>query len=50
MKVSVRVAAEVDEVKISLAITNLVENGIKYNKEAWLGARNTQCRSPVLLH
>ena len=27
------VAAEVDEVKISLAITNLVENGIKYNKE-----------------
>ena len=27
------VAAEVDEVKISLAITNLVENGIKYNQE-----------------
>ncbi len=27
------VTAEVDEVKISLAITNLVENGIKYNME-----------------
>ena len=27
------VNAEVDEVKISLAITNLVENAIKYNKE-----------------
>ncbi len=27
------VTAEVDEVKITLAITNLVENGIKYNKE-----------------
>lgn len=27
------VTAEVDEVKISLAITNLVENGIKYNDE-----------------
>lgn len=27
------VIAEVDEVKITLAITNLVENGIKYNKE-----------------
>jgi signal transduction histidine kinase len=26
------VTAEVDEVKISLAITNLVENGIKYNE------------------
>lgn len=27
------VIAEVDEVKITLAITNLVENGIKYNEE-----------------
>lgn len=27
------VTAEVDEVKISLALTNLVENGIKYNKD-----------------
>ncbi len=27
------VLAEVDEVKLSLAITNLIENGIKYNKE-----------------
>lgn len=27
------VTAEVDEVKITLAITNLVENGIKYNQE-----------------
>jgi len=27
------VTAEVDEVKLSLAITNLVENAIKYNKE-----------------
>lgn len=27
------VTAEVDEVKISLALTNLVENAIKYNKE-----------------
>lgn len=27
------VIAEIDEVKITLAITNLVENGIKYNKE-----------------
>ncbi|MBO7354764.1 MAG: ATP-binding protein, partial [Lachnospiraceae bacterium] len=27
------VLAEVDEVKLTLAITNLVENGIKYNKE-----------------
>jgi len=31
------VTAEVDEVKISLAITNLVENAIKYNKEnGWI--------------
>lgn len=27
------VTAEIDEVKFTLAITNLVENGIKYNKE-----------------
>lgn len=27
------VTAEIDEVKLTLAITNLVENGIKYNKE-----------------
>ena len=27
------VSAEIDEVKISLALTNLVENAIKYNKE-----------------
>lgn len=27
------VAADVDEVKLTLAITNLIENGIKYNKE-----------------
>ena len=27
------VLAEVDEVKLSLAVTNLIENGIKYNKE-----------------
>lgn len=27
------VSAEVDEVKLSLAITNLVENAVKYNKE-----------------
>ena len=27
------VTADVDEVKLSLAITNLVENGIKYNRE-----------------
>ena len=27
------VSAEVDEMKLSLALTNLVENGIKYNKE-----------------
>ena len=27
------VTAEVDEVKLSLAITNLVENAIKYNQE-----------------
>ena len=33
------VAAEVDEVKITLAITNLIENAIKYNKingEGWV--------------
>lgn len=31
------VTAEVDEVKITLAITNLIENGIKYNKpEGWV--------------
>ncbi len=31
------VTAEVDEVKLSLAITNLVENAIKYNKEnGWI--------------
>ncbi|MCR5467641.1 MAG: cell wall metabolism sensor histidine kinase WalK [Lachnospiraceae bacterium] len=31
------VTAEVDEVKITLAITNLVENAIKYNKpEGWI--------------
>lgn len=28
-----QVIAEVDEVKLSLAITNLIENGIKYNRE-----------------
>jgi len=28
-----QVNAEIDEVKFSLAITNLIENGIKYNKE-----------------
>ena len=28
-----QVIAEVDEVKLTLAITNLIENGIKYNKE-----------------
>lgn len=28
------VVAEVDKVKMTLAITNLIENGIKYNKEA----------------
>ena len=28
-----QVTAEVDEVKLSLAITNLIENGIKYNRE-----------------
>lgn len=27
------VTAEIDEVKLTLAITNLVENAIKYNKE-----------------
>lgn len=31
------VSAEVDEVKLTLAITNLVENGIKYNKpDGWV--------------
>lgn len=33
------VTAEVDEVKLTLAITNLIENGIKYNKdngEGWV--------------
>ena len=31
------VTAEVDEVKLSLAITNLIENGIKYNKkDGWV--------------
>jgi len=31
------VSAEIDEVKLTLAITNLVENGIKYNKsEGWV--------------
>ena len=31
------VSAEVDEVKLTLAFTNLVENGIKYNKkEGWV--------------
>lgn len=28
-----KVIAEVDEVKLSLAISNLIENGVKYNKE-----------------
>lgn len=32
-----QVIAEVDEVKLSLAITNLIENGIKYNrKDGWV--------------
>ncbi|MBQ8246279.1 MAG: HAMP domain-containing histidine kinase [Lachnospiraceae bacterium] len=32
-----QVIAEVDEVKLSLAITNLIENGIKYNsEEGWV--------------
>ena len=33
------VSAEVDEVKLTLAITNLIENGIKYNRndgEGWV--------------
>ena len=31
------VSAEIDEVKISLALTNLIENAIKYNKpEGWV--------------
>ncbi len=31
------VTAEIDEVKLTLAITNLIENGIKYNKqEGWV--------------
>ncbi len=33
------VSAEIDEVKLTLAITNLIENGIKYNKddgEGWV--------------
>ncbi|MBC5714552.1 two-component sensor histidine kinase [Roseburia sp. BX1005] len=31
------VSAEVDEVKLTLAITNLIENGIKYNKpDGWV--------------
>ena len=39
------VTAEVDEVKLSLAITNLVENAIK-----WLGACGVKCRSQVVLY
>ena len=32
-----RISAEVDEVKLTLAISNLVENAIKYNKEdGWI--------------
>lgn len=31
------VSAEVDEVKITLAITNLIENGIKYNRDDGTG-------------
>ena len=42
------VTAEVDEVKLSLAITNLVENAIKYNQEKWLGACGVKCRSQVV--
>ena len=44
------VTAEVDEVKLSLAITNLVENAIKYNQEKWLGACGVKCRSQVVLY
>ena len=31
------VTAEIDEVKLSLGLTNLIENGIKYNKDdGWI--------------
>ena len=35
--------AEVDEMKLSLALTNLVENAIKYNKENGSGTRVIKC-------
>lgn len=38
------VTADVDEVKLSLAINNLVENAVKYNIER-LGAGDSGCRS-----
>ena len=35
------VSAEIDEVKLSLALTNLVENAIKYNKEdGWVDRKS----------
>ena len=43
------VVAEVDEVKLTLALTNLIENGIKYNNaEGWVHVI-FECRSPKFL-
>lgn len=43
------VSADVDEVKITLAFTNLIENAIKYNKPGGMGACHTERGSPVFL-
>ena len=48
-KASRPVSADVDEVKITLAFTNLIENAIKYNKPGWMGACHTERGSPVFL-
>ncbi len=44
------VTADVDKVKISLAITNLVENAIKYNRDSGMVSRDPGCRSQIFLH
>ena len=43
------VIAQVDETKISLAFSNLIENAVKYNKEGRLGACIPERGSQIFL-
>ena len=44
------VTADVDKVKISLAITNLVENAIKYNRDSGMVRVTLDAESQIFLH